>query len=158
MKTSAWRIVKYRFARRAFDGTGAQHFGGRWNSPGLAAVYTAGSVALAAMELLIQLQDQEILRSYRVIEATFDSAMIESVDPSSLPQRWTSSDAVVETRRIGDLWLKEQRTPVLQIPSAVIPIESNYILNPQHSEFRSIMIGKPLKFEFDRRLIGKRRR
>ena len=47
----AWRIVKARHALRAFTGEGAHLYGGRWNSPGVAVVYTAGSAALATLDV-----------------------------------------------------------------------------------------------------------
>lgn len=39
------------------------------------------------------------------------------------------------------------------VPSAVIPAEANYLLDPLHPEFRRIWIGRPRKFETDLRLI-----
>ena len=55
MSITAWRIVRARFADSAFDGEGARRYGGRWNSRGTRMVYTAGSQALAALEMLVHL-------------------------------------------------------------------------------------------------------
>ena len=59
--TRAWRIIKSRFAAEAFSGEGARLYGGRWNSPGTAMVYTAGSVSLATLELLVHLDNTSVL-------------------------------------------------------------------------------------------------
>ena len=61
-----FRLVKARYADQAFDGEGAKLSGGRWNSKGVAVVYAADSIALAALELLIHLHSHEILNSYRL--------------------------------------------------------------------------------------------
>jgi RES domain-containing protein len=49
--------------------------------------------------------------------------------------------------------VKESRSAVLELPSVIIPAEPNYLLNPTHSDFKRIRIGKPTSFSFDPRLI-----
>ena len=63
MMIHAWRITKARHAATAFTGGGAKAYGGRWNSPGTAVVYTAGSISLAILEMLVNMQ--------RMFQATF---------------------------------------------------------------------------------------
>jgi len=53
----------------------------------------------------------------------------------------------------GGLWVKQARSAVLELPSAIIPIELNYLLNPAHPEFKKIAIGKPVPFSFDPRFL-----
>src|SRR5437764_448299 len=60
MTLRAWRIVKAKHAATAFSGDGAKKFGGRWNSPGIPAIYLAGSTSLAILEMLVHLQSQEL--------------------------------------------------------------------------------------------------
>jgi RES domain-containing protein len=55
--------------------------------------------------------------------------------------------------RLGDRWAAELRSPVLEVPSVLIPEESNYILNPLHPDFSRIAIGEPQDFVFDPRLL-----
>jgi RES domain-containing protein len=41
----------------------------------------------------------------------------------------------------------------MELPSAIIPTESNYLLNPAHWDFQKIIIRKPVAFSFDPRLL-----
>jgi RES domain-containing protein len=42
---------------------------------------------------------------------------------------------------------------VLAVPSAIIPREWNYLINPEHPDMKRIVVGKPEPFAFDPRLI-----
>jgi RES domain-containing protein len=155
VSVSAWRIVKRKLAREAFSGEGARLYGGRWNSPGVSVVYAAQSQSLAALELLVHLEDSELLYEYAVIEARFEPALVIRLAKSDLPKDWRVSPPPPSARAIGDAWIAEEPSPILQLPSAVIPAENIFLLNPHHSAFGKIRIGEPLPFEFDVRLIGK---
>jgi RES domain-containing protein len=148
----AWRFVQRRFVKDAFTGEGARRFGGRWNSPGYAAVYTAQSQALAALEILVHFDSDGALRNYVAIPVTMEENLITRLDGASLPRNWRAYPAPRATRLLGDEWIVEQKSAVLQVPSVVIPAESNYLLNPIHPDFRKLVLGTPTSFKFDRRL------
>ncbi len=148
----AWRIVKASRASSAFDGEGARLYGGRWNNPGTAAIYTAQSRSLAALELLVHLQASHLLMSYRSIFVDFEDALIETVDPERLASNWRDYPAPSVLQQFGDRWVSERRSAVLQVPSVVIPDEYNAIINPRHPDFDRLVIGPPKPFEFDPRL------
>ena len=57
----AWRIVQMRFADRAFEGERARLFGGRWNRRGTPIIYTAESLSLATLEILVNLDSATTL-------------------------------------------------------------------------------------------------
>ena len=61
MKITAWRIVKTQHKNTTFDGEGALTVGGRWNKIGIPMIYTADSLALAALETIVHLPKQELL-------------------------------------------------------------------------------------------------
>jgi RES domain-containing protein len=147
-----WRIVKASHAAAAFDGEGARLYGGRWNSPGSALVYTAQSEALAALELLVHLRAPQLLASYVSIPADFDEELVEVLPAARLPSGWRRYPAASALQRIGDRWVAEGRSAVLRVPSAVVPRESNYLLNPAHRAFARVAVGRPAAFEFDGRL------
>jgi RES domain-containing protein len=149
---TAWRIVKTARLRAAFDGEGARLHGGRWNSPGTALVYTAESQALAALELLVHLQSSQLLLSYSAVPASFDAESVEVLDPGRLPRGWRRYPASPALQQLGDRWAAELRSAVLQVPSAVVPDERNFLLNPAHPDFKKIRIGPPAPFEYDARL------
>jgi len=150
---TAWRIVKARHAETAFDGEGARLLGGRWNSQGLSIVYTADSAALAALEMLVHFGNSAILPAYVVISCSFDKALVLRLDRHRLPKGWRAYPARPELQVLGDAWVKSGVSAVLDVPNAIIPTESNYLLNPQHADFKSIRMAKPQPFEFDLRLL-----
>jgi RES domain-containing protein len=136
------------------DGEGARLAGGRWNSRDRAAVYTSSRLSLAALELLVH-TDVPLVPSDLVaceIEIPDDLA-IESVDPAELPNDWRLPNHL-GCRAIGDKWLDEGRTAVLRVPSAVVPEEWNYIINPKRRAAKAIGVVRRRKFSFDSRLLG----
>ena len=150
---TGWRIVKSRRARSAFDGEGARLYGGRWNSPGTRIVYVAGSVSLAVLEVLVHLGDVGVLTSYSLCAVEFEDGLIEPLDRSKLPADWRSYPAPPGSREIGDAWVKGGSSVILEVPSAVVERESNYLINPAHPDFASVNVGEPEPFEFDSRLL-----
>jgi RES domain-containing protein len=150
---TAWRIVKGRHAANAFDGEGARLEGGRWNSPWTPLVYTSASAALAALEMLVHLGRRSILGAYLLIACTFEERLVERLDTKRLPLNWRSYPALPELQMIGDAWARAATSTVLQVPSAVIETESNYLLNPRHEDFRTVRVGDPHPFDFDERLL-----
>jgi RES domain-containing protein len=151
---TGWRIVKSRYADAAFDGEGARLYGGRWNSPGTSMVYTAQSQALAILEILVHLEKASVLVSYSLCAAHFEEDLVEALDPKALPDNWRDYPPPSELRAIGDAWVAEQTSAVLEVPSVMVGDESNYLINPAHPDFSSITIGEPRPFEFDARLFG----
>jgi RES domain-containing protein len=150
---TTWRIVKARHAASAFNGEGARVEGGRWSSPGTPVVYTSQSAALAALEMLVHLGRSSILRAYVLIPCTFGEAGVSRLDRRRLPKNWRSYPAPSELQSIGDEWVKSGTSAILEVPSAVIETESNYVLNPHHREFHAVRILNPQPFEFDLRLL-----
>jgi RES domain-containing protein len=147
----AWRIVKEKHAATAFSGEGAARTGGRWNSRMVAVVYTSGSRSLAALETLVHLNPPVLFR-YVLFPVRFSDALIETVSQASLPVEWNAQPPAFSSKRIGDEWVRESRSAVLQVPSVIIPGEFNYVLNPFHPDFKAIKIGRAEPFAFDHRL------
>ena len=150
---TVWRIVKAKHAATAFDGEGARLSGGRWTSAGRRAVYTSSTIALATLEMLAHLDSTTPLTAYRVIEVTIPESLVSAVDVAALPAKWRDYPAPAELRAIGDSWLDAQRAAVLKVPSALVAVEYNYLLNPEHKDFPRITRGKPVPFPVDPRLL-----
>lgn len=149
---TVWRLVTARFANSAFSGEGARLYGGRWNRKGTPLVYTAGSQSLAMLEMLVQ--DEPLRARYVMIPARIPKAVkIERIKIEKLPADWRDLAAREQLQAIGSTWAKRQANAVLAVPSAVIPSETNYLLNPLHADFKKIEIGKPENFITDLRLI-----
>jgi RES domain-containing protein len=150
---TAWRIVKTKHVTGAFDGIGARRSGGRWNSVGVSVVYLSESISLALLEIIVHLDDSGVLPAYSLFEVTIPPRLIEVLDRSALPPDWRETPPPPELAVIGDAWVAGQRSVALEIPSAVVPTESNYLLNPNHPDFPSITIGPARPYPFDERLV-----
>ncbi len=102
---TAFRIFKRKFSATWFDGEGAFRYGGRWNSRVVRVFYAAESLALAAMEMLVHLDSEELLRAYSYATAEFDEDFVLAVeDFKELPDDWNASPAPLELQQIGDEW------------------------------------------------------
>lgn len=149
-----YRIVQEHWVSRAFDGEGARFYGGRWNSPGSAAVYLAESRALAALEILVHAQREALRLRWMIIELEIDDSRIDRVPPSKLPPNWRLQPSSHQAQSFGSRWLRDYRNLALQIPSVVIPEEFSLLLNPSHPAMREIKPSVPQPFSFDSRLAG----
>ena len=149
---TVWRLVTRRYVNSAFTGEGARRYGGRWNHRGVPMVYTAGSQSLAVLEMLVQ--DTTLRARYVMIPAVVpENLKIERIDPDQLPADWRNIAAREKLQAIGTAWANRRSSAVLAVPSAVIPDETNYLLNPLHRSFRRIRTGVPQEFITDLRLI-----
>jgi RES domain-containing protein len=148
----AWRIVKAKHVATAFSGEGAAKTGSRWNSRGVAVVYTSATRSLALLESLVHLYPPVLFR-FKIIRIEFTDAIVERVKQSALPPDWRAQPPPPSTKQLGDAWVRASRSAVLAVPSVIVPDEFNFLLNPAHIDFQRIVIGKAADFGFDRRLL-----
>jgi RES domain-containing protein len=148
---TSWRIVPARQAGNAFSGEGARLHGGRWNHRGTPVIYTAGSVSLAALEMLVHLEVSQLLNDYVCIPLTFGARLCRRLAAASLSPDWRAYPAPTSTRDLGTAWVRGARSVVLAVPSALVPTETNYLINPAHPDFSRVHIGSPEDFHFDPR-------
>ncbi|MBW1797127.1 MAG: RES domain-containing protein [Deltaproteobacteria bacterium] len=149
---TAWRIIKAKHQDSAFNGDGARLYGGRWNTKGVPMVYVAESLALASLEIIIHLPADELLKKFVRIPVKFSPKLVSEVDMVSLPAGWVSDPAPAFTKLVGNRWIKNQESVVLKVPSAIIPEEFNYLINPLHPDYKKLSIGSPVAYFFDHRL------
>lgn len=152
MIVRSWRIVKAKYARTAFSGAGAKAAGGRWNSPGTGAIYTAGSISLGILEMLVHLGSKDVLRHYVTFELSFDESLVRRIAAGELPRQWWNPRAPAACQSVGDQWVVGLESPVLALPSAIVRTEWNYLLNPAHPDFPKIRIAPAQPVRLDRRL------
>lgn len=148
----AYRIVREKFAAAAFTGEGAARYGARWNSRGIRMVYTSASASLAALETLVHL-NPAMRFTYQLFTIEFDESLTEKIPHTVLPSDWREHPPPPSTQQIGDAWINSARSAVLEVPSVIIPGESNYLLNTAHPDFPSLRISQPQPFLFDQRLM-----
>lgn len=150
--TPCWRITRPEYAP-GLDGAGARKAGGRWNSAGRSAVYCGGSLALAALEVFVHLPP-----SMRTSDKLPRLVAVQLELPDDLPVHeigWTDlpgDPKIGDYRDVGDRWLSEGRFAVLSVPSLIIGVERNYVLNPHHPDFARVRLVGQQDFLFDGRM------
>ena len=153
MTLTGWRIVPEEQAAAAFDGEGARLYGGRWNSVGVAMIYASEHKSLAALEVRVHINATKKIKRYRCFAFQFDASLMEVFRAGSLPKDWRQEPPPASLQQIGDAWVKAASSPILAVPSVIIPDELNYLLNPKHPDFAKIKVEKPADFIFDPRLL-----
>lgn len=149
---TVWRITTARFVGSAFSGEGARIYGGRWNPKGFQVVYTAESRSLALLEMMVQ--DDPLRAKYVLIPAQVpEMVSIKYVAIAELPQDWRTIGTRDALQAIGRTWLEEGTSGILAVPSAVVPAEYNYLINPSHPDFSKIVVGEPEPLDTDVRLL-----
>ena len=149
-----FRIAAARFARsrkEAFSGQGGVRASARWHSAGRPIVYTAQSLSLVALEILVHLKQTDDLQPFRAFSVEIPDELISR--PRSYPPRWRTEYRV--SRALGNAWLKGGDRPVLRVPSVITPGEWNYLLNPLHPAYSlKWVVSGPTVYAFDARLLG----
>ncbi len=151
-----WRLVKKRHIHDAFTGEGSRSVSGRWHHRGTPVVYTSHTLSLAAIELFVNLGPEGIHIAFAALRAVIpDAVIVEEITTDALPKNWRDVRAPDSTRDMGTMWVKRGSSAVLRVPSVIIPVEYNYVLNPLHRDFTKIKIGNPEPFSFDPRMWKK---
>ncbi len=153
MNQTVYRIIPARLAESAFDGEGSLRYGGRWNHKGIPIVYTSSSPSLAALEIMVHLEDAETLEQYVIYPVEINIQLIQTLDISDLPEKWDQEDEQTSSKNIGSEWAQEHASVGLIVPSVLVPIETNILLNPQHPDFSTIIIRDPISMNLDLRLF-----
>lgn len=148
-------MIVYRFTKEIYSheisGEGAKQWGGRWNSPGLAVVYTGCSISLSLLELLVYQATYEEILVNHLMKIEVPDIFIQTVSAKSLKHGWQHD--IDYCRFIGNEFLQNNRSLLLKVPSAVIPEEYNILINPRHAAFEKCTLLSARLFEFDTRLF-----
>lgn len=149
-------MLLYRFSQSAFardlSGEGARLFGGRWNHKLTPCLYTSGSRSLALLEYSVNINNTLIPKDLYIVSIVIPRFKILELPIFSLPQDWNSSPASNSTKDIGTSILQSKKHCVIAVPSAIIPTEFNYLLNPLHRDFHKVKIQSINLFSFDKRI------
>ena len=151
-------MIVYRLAKAKFShdlsGKGAEKSGGRWNSKGISMVYTSDSRALCTTEIAVHIPLGLLPSDYKIISIEIpDSIKIGTLASNKLLPDWRSIPHSGSTQQIGDDFIRQNKSAVLKVPSAVVAGNFNYVLNPGHSDFSQIKVLSVEGFSFDSRLF-----
>ena len=152
---SAWRIVLESEAAAAFSGEGAWRYGGRCNSRNVRVVYASEHQSTAALEVFVHNKPFLPDEKFKAFRVEWPDSLTEIFPAKNLPANWRVHPPPMETKEIGDRWVKEQRSAVLALPSAISPADTNFLFNPEHRDFKRIRIASPIDFGFDPRLLNR---
>ena len=128
------------------NGEGAWLHGGRWNPPGLHAVYLAESRALAALEIIVHAPREVMSLDWRIIEVEVPDELIQSASIADLPAGWQNLPSSLTAQNFGAAWLRARKALALKLPSVIIPKEHTLMLNPRHADVVKLVVSKPRKF------------
>jgi RES domain-containing protein len=145
-----WRISNH----ADLLGIGGTYASARWHTAGQPIVYLAENPSSALLEVLIHLEIDEDHRpdSYQLLKVQVGISLPhEEIFSSSLSEGWKDSE--LETRSVGDEWLRRAKTAILRVPSAIVPETWNWILNPRHPQAGDLKITKVEKHLYDPRLF-----
>lgn len=146
-----YRLVKAEYADTAFRGSRGR---GRWHRLGTPMVYASDQPATALLETLVHtgraalLQEEYVLFS---IELDEEEHLVR-LPSSDLPDNWQAWPWPESTREIGTYWHESEASVALEVPSAVLPVQRNYLLNVGHPAFADVRIRGPEDFPIDTRL------
>jgi RES domain-containing protein len=150
-----WRMCRQPYVSHALDGLGGLYASGRWHRKGVPIVYTATSAALAALEVLVHVDPLTAPADLRLLTLDLPAeCSTEVVEIGALPKAWADVPAPPELQLIGADWLRRAQALALSVPSAVIPMERNILINPLHPDASSIQMISDEPFSFDPRLLG----
>ncbi len=149
-------MIVYRLSKGKYhtdlSGKGAEMYGGRWNSKGTPLLYTSQSRALAFAEISMHMPLGIVPKDYFLISIQIpDTASMQQLSETDMPVDWRSNPHSDSTQQIGDVFVSALKHQVLRVPSAVVPGDFNYLVNPLHPKANTITIADVEPFEFDSR-------
>ncbi|MDH6235239.1 RES domain-containing protein [Mesorhizobium soli] len=150
-----WRLSGKQHAQALAGGYGL-HFDGRWNTVGHAVTYCATSPALCVLEKLVHVEDPALLPELVMVRyEVSDSVAVEDIRLTDLPADWRRNEAWSQQR--GDAWQERRSTPLLRVPSAIVPVlgsqDLNVLINHSHPAAADIRIVGQEPFSLDQRLF-----
>ncbi|NBA87442.1 RES domain-containing protein [Emticicia sp. CRIBPO] len=151
-------MIVYRLSKAKYSsdlsGRGAEKSGGRWNSKGVALVYTSQSRALCTAEIAVHTPLGLLPEGYELISIFIpDDASVLEMPFDKLPKDWKAFSHSRTTQQIGDVFAYERKHLVFKVPSVVVQGEFNYLINPDHRDFEDVRIESIEPFSFDERLF-----
>ena len=152
-----YRLTKAKYQETAFSGLGAMRSAGRWHQAGVPVVYASDTPAGALLEVIAHTEASSLLsHAYALFTLSIKRKRhLLMLEPAVWPADWRALAWPASTQRIGTRWYQDQDSVVLQVPSAIVPQQHNYLINPQHPHFEELQISLPTPFEIDPRLASR---
>ena len=126
-------------------------YGGRWNPKGIRMLYTSQSLSLAILETIVNLSSHKMPNNLYCVELDFPNHLVVQIQ-KNLPAGWNSFPYTKDTMDIGRSFISSGSL-CLKVPSAVVPTEYNYLLNPLHDDFMQVKFLDARPIILDKRLV-----
>jgi RES domain-containing protein len=151
-------VLRKTYARAPFDGEGAYRYGGRWSSPGTRLSYASEHQSLSMLEYFVHLDKDDPPGDLVLAVAEVpDDLMRERIQAKDLPANWRESAAPPELTRLGDEFAQQGEHCLLLVPSVLAPSENNCLINPEHADYKRIVVRDLEPLGYDPRMFGKQR-
>jgi RES domain-containing protein len=148
-----YRVLRKPYSRMPFDGEGSYQYGGRWSSPGTRLSYASEHQSLAMLEYFVHLEASDAPPDLVLASADIpDDLSRQQIEVGTLPANWRETPAPAELARLGDEFVLTGKDCILIVPSALVPNENNWLINPLHEEFQKIKIRETEPLTYDSRL------
>ena len=151
-----YRILRRAYARDPFDGEGAFRYGGRWSSPGTRLSYASEHQSLAMLEYFVHLdkEDPPVDLVLAVAEVP-DNLARKRIEVRDIPANWRESAAPPELAALGDEFAQPGKYCALIVPSVLAPAENNWLINPEHPDYKRIEMLEVAPLNYDPRMFVK---
>jgi RES domain-containing protein len=143
-------MIVYRITTPRFTNLTASGRVARWNVKGQFVIYTASSIALACLENIVHRDSEGLMGDFRVL--SIERVFVKKIELNDLPIKWSDEVNFKICQEIATNWLENLESCVLCVPSAIIPLENNFLINPQHPDFKYIKLLSVQEFTFDNRI------
>jgi RES domain-containing protein len=141
-----WRISRH----RDLSGLGGFRSPGRWHHAGQPVVYLAENPAAALLEVCVHTSANDVPPDFTLLKIEAQDVQVRAIKLGELPSDWQSRLEL--TRDMGTAWLQKKETPLLRVPSAIVPETANFLLNPVHPDAKKLKVIDEFSYPFDARL------
>ena len=154
-RTVLFRITHERYADDPFSGEGGLRYGSRWASKGRRVSYAADHLATATLEKIAGVQRADLLAEMVFVRAEIDASHVDTLGPDDLPDDWDRLPTSDSTRAMGDTWLSggDDRAPLLEVPSVILPHSRNYLINAEHPDASDLKMTETTPLLLDNRVL-----
>ena len=149
-----YRIANIKYKDATLSGIGAEKVGGRWNEVGTRAVYCSENISLALLEYYVHSENiANLPKEILVAKIEFpDEFIVEKL--KELPEKWDQYPYSSKTTAIFTKLAKDRNSFALRVPSSIVSLECNIILNPLYKDFGKVEVIEFIKLRVDERLRG----
>jgi len=159
LKTILLKI--YRIAKKQYledlSGEGARLYGGRWNKKGYPMVYFSESLSLAVLEILVHIDFKFLTNDFGYLEAEIPDHLISPKQKEiRLEENWRDNPPSNYSMQFGTDWLKANKSLAMQVPSAILPMTNNILVNPKNALTQELKIIKTGVLDVDSRVFQKK--